>query len=275
MKKVANMLKWWTAGYDALLERARRWRLSGKRSEQEQACELLEGLAVEYPLALEIGQELVLALADLGMHSEAQHKLEELERELRNPNEELLCRWGRLFKDEGDRLNRYLPLDLRPPVMGDAREPSDQQAYESYDRALQKYDKAYAIRDGHYPGINKATLLLVRAALAQRMGLPTEAEAGTKAAHELAGVLLRRRASWPDDQPDDHIVWHPATEAEALLLRSEWDKAAELYHALGDRVAYKQREAMRKQVGRILVAWDLLGVKDRGPCITAEALLPG
>ena len=52
---VQATLKWRSAGYDALLERARRWRLSGEREQQEKAEQLLSGLRGHYPLALEIG----------------------------------------------------------------------------------------------------------------------------------------------------------------------------------------------------------------------------
>jgi hypothetical protein len=271
---VDRLLKWQTAGYDAPLERARLWRLSGRRPEQEQAEKLLAGLAKQYPLALEIGQERVLALADLGKGPEAQQALDDLERQLRNPNEELLCRWGRLFKDEGDRLNGHLPREVQPPRAEEGRATNDQRADECYERALHKYDKAYAIRAGHYPGINTATLLLVRAALARAMGETTRADAGQKSAADLAGELLSNREDWPGDQPDDPAVWHPATEAEARLLRQEWEKADQLYRSLATRAAPQQRDAMRKQVRRILAAWDLLEVKDRGPCDRAEALLP-
>ncbi len=271
-----TMLKWQTAGYDALLERARLWRLSGRRPEQEQAVQLLAGLAERYPLTLEIGQELVLALADLGRAHEAQQALDDLERRLRNPNEELLCRWGRIFKDEGDSLNRHLPPDLRAAGAAEGRATNDQRADDCYERALHKYDKAYGIRWGPYPGINKATLLLVRAALARAMGEELRAETGVRDAGALAAELLKRREKepWPDDQPDDHAVWHPATEAEARLLMHEWEEAAGLYRSIAARARPQQRDAMRKQVRRILAAWDLLGVQDRGPCHRAESLLP-
>src|ERR1700722_9411321 len=221
---VKAMLKWRSAGYDALLERARRWRLSGVREQQVQAEQLLAGLCENYPLALEIGQEWVLALADLDKRTEAQKVLGRLERQLRNPNEELLCRWGRLFKDEGDRINPHLPLEVRQIPPGDARPPKHQLADEFYELALKKYDQAFEIRSGPYPGVNKATLLLVRAALARTIGDVVRSNIWVRDAKELAAVLLQRRAQgkWTNDQADDKEVWHPATEAEALLLLEEW-----------------------------------------------------
>jgi hypothetical protein len=273
MFDVETLLKWQTAGYDALYERARRWRLSGQPIEQEHAEKLLTGLRAKYPLALEIGQELVLALADRGKWGEAQDVLNQLDQQLRNPNEELLCRWGRIFKEEGDVFNSHLPKVFRQSRPEDARAANDQQADACYGQALTQYDLAYRIRFGHYPGVNKAALLLVRAALAAVMQDEARSEASRAAAEEMARDLLKRRASWPDDQPDDRTVWHPATEAEARLLVREWETAAELYRSI--QAAPKQRDTMRQQVRRILAAWDLLNVTQRGPCSTAEAVLPG
>jgi hypothetical protein len=87
-------------------------------------------------------------------------------------------------------------------------------------------------------------------------------------AQELAGELMKHRQDWPDDQPDDREVWHPATEAEARLLLGEWAKAAQRYCFIAAQPA--QPQSMRQQVHRLVAAWELLGVKERGPFQTAE-----
>ncbi|HKI35204.1 MAG TPA: tetratricopeptide repeat-containing protein [Gemmataceae bacterium] len=271
MPTAKELLDRFTIDYDVLLERARRWRISNV---PEQAVELLRGLQGRYPLALEIGQELVLALIDANKRDEAQVEMHKLQSQLRNPNEELLSRWGRLFKEDGDRLNPHLPDELKGRSTDDRRPNDAELADRFYADSQQKYNQAYQVRLGHYPGINKATLLLVRASLASAMQDSERARAFVNQAQRLAGELLerRRRNDWPDDQPDDHKVWHPATEAEALLLLREWKRAADLYRSIPMTAGH--RSSIVKQIERILAAWDQLGAKKRDECQSIETIFP-
>ena len=148
-----------------------------------------------------------------------------LENTFANLDEETLCRWGRLFKDRGD---DYLEL---PGAVSNRFAPNRDMAIEFYRKSLEKYDQAYRIRFGYYPGINKATLLLIvgslKAAADRSGGRPLDRN--LLESEELAGKLLESRASWRVDHPDDETIWHPATAGEAHLLRQEWTQAADLY----------------------------------------------
>ena len=91
-------------------------------------------------------------------------------------------------------------MPLGPAVQGSGRRlrpapwwkpngqpPDPDLAGEFYRKSLEKYDEAYRIRVGHYPGINKATLLAdprVRSSR-QQAGATPRHEVGK--AQELAG----------------------------------------------------------------------------------------
>ena len=145
--------------YHKPLELARSWTRSGIDDDRYKAVALLDGLRQRYPHVLAIGQELVLALEECHEPDRAEQMLKTLEKSFLNLDEEFLCRWGRLFKDRGD---EYTPspwskpgAPLTNPVLAEA----------FYRKSFAKYDQAYRIRFGHYPGINKATLLLILGSL--------------------------------------------------------------------------------------------------------------
>ncbi len=265
-----QLLKRFSIGYDTLLERARRWRIGDDNGLKKEAIELLQGLRQRFPLSLEIGQELVLALLDAGLRDQAERQLGELRSLVRNPNEELLSRLGRLFKDDGDWLNPYLPAELKRRSEGEGRQANAEQADRSYLLSQNYYDQAYQVRRGHYPGINKATLLLLRASLAWALGERQRAGDLRESAAQLARELLDQRRHWTSDQPDDPTVWHPATAAEAYLLLGEWHHAGELYRAIPRSAGH--RGTIGKQILRILASLDVLGVKDRGECQSVETI---
>jgi tetratricopeptide (TPR) repeat protein len=272
----AQLLSRFSIGYDTLLERARRWRIGDNDGQKKEAIELLKGLRQRYPLALQIRQELALARMDVGQRDLAERELGELRAMVRNPNEELLCRLGRMLKDDGDWLNPYLPAELKHRSEGEGRQANAEQAESKYLLSQDYYDEAYQVRPGgHYPGINKATLLLVRASLVWEMGERERAAGLREAAAQLARELLDRRSKWSMDQPDDPTVWHPATAAEAHLLLREWRDARELYRTIPRNAGH--RDTIERQIQRILTSWDLMGVKERGECQSVETIfqLPG
>src|SRR4029079_14694954 len=131
----------------------------------------------------------------------------------------------------------------------EGRAPAPDLAEPLYRESLEKYDRAYSIRSGHYPGINKATLLLILGSLRRSApGAPPRTELGESA--DVASRLLAERWRWPRESPDDLTVWHPATAGEAHLLRQEWPEAADAYReALNARnINPRSREAIRRQV---------------------------
>jgi hypothetical protein len=246
--------------YHRPLELARTFTRSGNEDDRRKAVTLLEGLRQRYPHVLAIGQELVLALEECHDPDRAEQLLNTLEKSFLNLDEEFLCRWGRLFKDRGD---EYTPLPWSKPGRR-AADPVLAEAF--YRKSLAKYDQAYRIRFGHYPGINKATLLLILGSLTPPPpGSPTRQE--LEESVQLAGKLLADRLRWPTDQADDLTVWHPATAGEAHLLRREWTDAGNQYReALKDKnLTRHARESMRRQVERILMCFRNLNVAPAPP----------
>jgi hypothetical protein len=244
---------------------------SGEDAKRIKALALLEGLCMRYPHVLAIGQEFVLALVECDQHERAELVLKALENTFANLDEESLCRWGRLFKNRGD---DYIEL----PGSASSRFGRDpQRAEEFYRRSLERYDQAYRIRTGHYPGINKATLLLIVGSLKARR---TEQAAGSAPTRELiesvelAGTLLKNWTSWNTERPDDERLWHPATAGEAHLLRREWAQAAALYREamVARTITHHARESMRRQVDRIILAFGSLGVPIPPPFDDTAAL---
>lgn len=222
---------------------------SGRADSRAQAITLLKALAERYPYALAIRQELVFVMMEA--NEDVELILHRLEREFANLDEETLCRWGRLFKEKGDGLARTLQPD---------------QAERYYRKSLEKYDRAYRIRDGHYPAINKATLLLIVGSLRPLSPGASEPSECLESA-KLAEKILTSRGSWRAELPADEAIWFPATEAEAHLLRREWAEAAVLYRHVLDQDALNphSRATMHRQVERILSCFRNLNVPPAPP----------
>jgi len=235
--------------YHKPLEIARGWLRDG--THQSDALELLTMLRSKYAHVLAIGNELVLALLENDRHAEAMAELGRLDRQFQEVDEETRCRWGSLYKREGDRA--WKDGDL---VTAENR----------YLQALEEYKRGYALRHGHYPGINKATMLLLLAALArQRKGDPRSLDYLHRA-EVAADDVLARRDHWPKDFADDNI-WHLATVGEAYLLKRNWPEVASHYAAaLGTTNAQPfHRQSIGKQARRILDALALLDVLPEPP----------
>jgi tetratricopeptide (TPR) repeat protein len=179
------------------------------------AIELLTQLRQRnrYRYVLALWQELAFALKQAGEREDALRLLGELEAEFPTLDEETLCRWGGLFKQDGHEALRGT---------GGATV-----AERCYQNALEKYERAYQLRRDPYPGINVATLWFLRAGLARELGRTTEAADDQARARAVARELLADRSRWPKRLPDDNI-WMPATEAEAALFLERWGEAAEL-----------------------------------------------
>jgi hypothetical protein len=241
--------------YHRPLELARVWNRSGNEEDRRKAMELLDGLRARYPHVLAIGQEYALALEESLEPDRAEEVLGSLEKSFSNLDEELLCRWGRLFKDRGD---AFVRLPWSKP---DGQPPDTELAGQFYRRSLEKYDQAYRIRSGHYPGINKATLLLILGSLKPPAPGGSPGPELLESA-ELAGELLADRPNWPREQPDDETVWHPATAGEAHLLRREWPQAVSQYRAVLQSKSLSPHAlvSMRRQVQRIVMCFRSLGV---------------
>jgi hypothetical protein len=133
------------------------------------------------------------------------------------------------------------------------------------------YGRAYSqVRQGHYPGINMATLHLVCAALDHFAKDAASSQHNREAATSIAQALLDHRQQWPADQPSDVTIWHPATEAEALVLLRKWSEAANHYRSIP--AEKRDRDSMRKQVERLLTSWKQLGEMNFGPLNNLDAV---
>jgi len=227
----------------------------GEDNRLDEAIKLLDHLRKRYPHALQCGQEYALALMQADRHGEAQDVLRGIEPLLGTPDEEFLSRWGRMFKDHGDKWRYDKPT----------------KAERFYRRACEKYEEAYRVRSGHYPGINFATLLLIRASLA---ATDPDRQELLDAAAKTARELIADRKQWPRTLPDDDI-WHAATQAEAHFLLKDWDKAYDNYAvALGHRdVKEFHRRSISKQAARIRDAHRTLGETDLGKMNDFDRLL--
>jgi hypothetical protein len=178
------------------------------------AVEVFRALREDFPTELKVGERLVLALLEAGELDAAKEQVTALEKDFNlSRDEETLCRLGRLHRDVGEKLWTGSP-------------PDPGGALAEFELAWGFYDRGFALRHGHYPGINRAGLYVLRAALSPPDRRPPLL-AGAKAA---AGELLQTRPSWPLDYPDDNI-WHAATEAEALLLTGRPAEAVAKYRA--------------------------------------------
>jgi hypothetical protein len=220
------------------------------------AIELLRDLHQRHPHALACGHELVLALLETGRaedRAEALARLQQLQREFPDLDEETLCRLGRLHKEAGERALDPAAVEL------------------DFRLALDWYGRAYGLRRGHYPGINLATLYLLLAGVARRQqrdnrDLLAQAEAQAR-------DLLERRGEWSRERSDD-TIWHLATAAEAYLVQQQWERAAAEYRRATEEPNFEPLHAhsILKQLRRLLDAFAQLGIEPVPP-LDPDALL--
>lgn len=248
--------------YATPLALARRWARSGEPRDREQALDLLKGLFARFPHSIEIGQELALVYLEARDERAARSVLENLQLLCRNPNEEVLARCGRVYRDKGDSYVAYPEFSGPPRVRTGGVTDNADEALRYYDLALQEYKKAYQIRFGHYPGVNVATLHLLLTAF--------ETDDAKRASHldasmAIARRLLARKAEWPSEHDDD-VVWHAASAGELHLLLREWQAAEDSYRTAWRHAKCQEfhSHSMLKQVIRILYAHQRLGVGSLG-----------
>lgn len=249
---------------DFPLTKARRWLLSGAEARKQEAVMLLRGLQPRFPEALnEIGPMLVLALLECGRHDEARRVLRGLPTLYDSPREEMLSRWGRIAREQGD---AYISPE------GPHQDHSWELAVQLYREARGSYREAYEIRHGYYPGINVASLSLMIYAVTPE---PARRPEDLATAEQIAQELLSRQATWPLEQEDD-TVWHLATAADCQLILRRWELAARGYQAAQHDTACQPFHVtcMRRTVQRILSCFERLGVNDFGPFHDLTHLFP-
>lgn len=232
-------------GYDAAILLLKRCWDSGDLEKRKAATAVSDELVKVFPLAIEVWRW------HLQLHLEtAPESVPELIRTARarfqEPSEEILCRFGRAWKDLGDKFRTATPSN-------------PERARDHYQKAIGQYEEAYRIRRGHYPGVNVAALYFLVAAT-HPAGSTGRAKALADARAFAAQVRLSRndpKQPWPVDGSDDPRVWHPATEAELLIFEKRWQESEAAYQAI--RATAGEQKTMGTQVQRLVAAWVALG----------------
>jgi tetratricopeptide (TPR) repeat protein len=194
----------------------------GRSSEREDArnaaARLLEELREQYPHVLEVEEELVLLYLELGKRQEAEELLQLVSRRYNLLSEEMLCRFGRSWKDQGA-----------------AQSVDDPGAARFFEQALHWYLRAYEIRNNYYPGINVATLYFV---------LGDSSRAAATAQNVLVAVSGGTGV--------DELAWIQASQAEAHLLLANDAEAEKFYRKAVEVLSARDRKSTCRQVILIL-----------------------
>ncbi|HEV3447727.1 MAG TPA: tetratricopeptide repeat-containing protein [Gemmataceae bacterium] len=238
--------------HHAELDAIRRlWRKSNQAEDLVQAKERLCALRREFLYVLAVGHELVLVLEKLGDVDGAVRALGELERQFKQLDEEMLCRWGKIFKKKGD-----TALSVRADVT---------QALHDFAQAGKYYARAHEIHRGFYPRINELTLQFLQAALQKDLEQHEESQRLLDDVRRKAQQMLADATVWRSRKDDDH-VWLPATKGEAHVLAGDWRQASDRYlDALAAaRGQQFYADCMRDQLKMLLDACRRLGLVTEG-----------
>jgi tetratricopeptide (TPR) repeat protein len=248
---------WPCSGYRIPLEMAYAWN-RGTEDERRRAEPLLDSLIDRFPSALHVWYERAFNHARQKRFTEAIKMLQRIHETFDDAmDEDTYGLWGRCHKETGD---WYLESGFKY-VQGSERQRSAfEEAEEAYGLAIERYQQAFRVMAGFFPGINLATLLFLRAGLNARLGRLAEVEALRKESHDLAEKLyqMKLQRKLPDDD-----IWTRATQAEAALLCGNFIYAAERYHAALARDNRREHhlESMGSQIRRLIEAYRLLGEK--------------
>ena len=140
-----------------------------------------------------------------------------------------------------------------------------------YRKSLAKYDQAYRIRFGHYPGINKATLLLILGSLTPPpLGSQVRAEVYESGANWPASCWAIG-CTGPVDQPDDldRVAPGHGRRGPPLAPGSGPKRPAGIVrHFMARNSTPLARDSMRRQAERILMCFRNLSVANPHPSTT-------
>lgn len=241
------------------------WELNraGRAAGYAEARAAAEELIDSLPHDIHAWYELAFAQLKSGDRPAALETLERVNRLFRGHlDEDLFCLWGRWYKDAGDDARRAAGDPTAPA--GDRR-AALLAADEHYRRAAEYYARGYDLARDRFPGINLATLYLIRSAVAKTLGR-TDAVELRAAADGIATELVESSHRW-EARLDDDAVWMPATLAEAFLLRERWAQAADEYRRALSRADGRVEYAagMKAQVRRVLVAFSEFGITPPSP----------
>jgi tetratricopeptide (TPR) repeat protein len=205
--------------YHARLAFAKKWVDSKDPRYLEGAIRILEQLREDHPHVLEIKDELALAYLEANQPQNFERLLAAVNARYGQLSEEFLSRIGRFWKDQGDNVRATAPKN----------------ALSSYEKALDWYQKAFAIRANYYPGINVAGLQFI-------LGK-------TEQAKQTAEAVL---GSLEGPQRPEELPWIRATQADAQLILGNDNQAENLYRQAVAQADPRGRAAMRRQVELLL-----------------------
>jgi hypothetical protein len=191
------------------------------------AARLLDELRHAFPHVLEIEQELILALLELRDPDGADALLRENECRYPNPTEETLCLYGSWLKrqvpDGAAAVDGTLPPEARVLL----------------EKSLKYYQRAFALRENYYPGINVVSLHFL---LGNR-----------EQAQPMLDRVVQGAAPHADDTPEGRVQ-KGGTRAEAFVWIGQADEAVRQYRrAAQDPACQPQyRASMRRQLELML-----------------------
>ena len=251
-----TLQNWPCPGYHVPLAVARAWN-RGDESQRGKAEQLLDCLVEQYPAALHVWYEWAFNRAEQGRLGDAVKSLQQIQELFDDAiGEDAYSLWGRTYKQTGDRYLKY-GRDCKP---GSAEQlAAFEEADEAYALAVTRYQRAYDVDAGFFPGINLATLLFLRAGLNARLNRLAESAVLRMQSEEQAERL--KRSSFQEKLPDDHI-WKRATKAEAAMLRGDWRDASErvpLARSIEKTARLQHLASMGNQFRRLIEAHGLFG----------------
>jgi 8-oxo-dGTP pyrophosphatase MutT (NUDIX family) len=213
-----------TIGHHARLAFARVWMQASSQKEPvffEAALALLDQLNSKFRHVLEIAEWRLLALLELRDEARVEQEIDNLRRRNVDLTYEIVCRHGKLFKKRGE-----AAWPENAPEMPET-------ARRQFEDSLRIYREAWQIDRHYYPGINVAGLLFL-------LGKPAESQTLAEQVRQLAAT----------DAGQDH--WAIITEADALFLLDQNEKAMTRYREIMPRCNSQEKNIVARQMKLLL-----------------------
>jgi hypothetical protein len=227
--------------WDVQLEKFRTLARSRKDTEISKAVAGLEELSCRIPSAAEIAHELAFALLELAeLTGKAEYyqraiqaliDFENRQQGLYSRDVEMLCRWGRLWKDRGDQALEQA-ASAAAATSGAEQKPQIPPAGATgsialspaqwYQMSATYYRRAYDASQDYYPGINLATLKYLISVLDPVTTTKSATYGGGDYRQLAADIKRRLESDAAENKPEpEDAHWRIASLAEACLLLAD------------------------------------------------------